>query len=257
MWPLFLYRKHDRDRLEVDRRGVDAARRWGNVWAEADMHKRLGRVCTTVGRFAAADRHIRAAIDLCGKVGDARGGLDAREGLASLYRDTGREEEAAELLAEVLAANRELNEPRPIGLTLISLGMSLSRLGRPAQARTLLLEAKEVFADLEAVDPYNSVRVTLGLAVAYLGTGDLDAAERAAAEAERQMTALGSEHERAEALHLLGRVAHRRGDLDRARDLHRSALEIFEALGSSREADVRASLEHVGSPPSRHERQAG
>ncbi|MBY8854144.1 regulator protein, partial [Saccharothrix sp. MB29] len=34
MWPLLLHKKHYRDRLEIDERGVEAGRRWGNAFAE-------------------------------------------------------------------------------------------------------------------------------------------------------------------------------------------------------------------------------
>src|SRR5256885_8297772 len=106
MWPLFLYRKHYRDRAEVDQRGVVAAREWGNAWAEAVMLKRLGRVRTIAGDYPAAERHTCAAILRYQEAGDVRGGLDALEGLADLYRDSGREGQAAVLLGQILAANR-------------------------------------------------------------------------------------------------------------------------------------------------------
>jgi tetratricopeptide (TPR) repeat protein len=242
MWPLFLYRKHYRDRMEVDRRGVEAARAWGNVWAEALMLKRLGRVLTTAGDYEAAQRHTREAIVRYGQAGDARGSIDAQEGLAALYRDCGREEAAADLFWQTLAANRELGEDRNTALTLINLGMVLAQLGRPVQAVPLLREAHNLFAGLSDIDPYNEARVLIGLAGAYLGTGDLPAAERAAAEAARRMRELGSENEHAEALDVLGRIAQRRGDHDTARRSYRLALDIFDALGSPRAPAVRHRL---------------
>jgi tetratricopeptide (TPR) repeat protein len=234
MWPLFLYRKHYRDRMEVDARGVEAAGRWGNGWAEADMLKRLGRVCTVAGDFDSAERHMRAAAAGYRAAGDVHGSVDAEEGLASLYRDRGADETAAAMFTRVLAANRELGDDRRVGLTLINLGMLLPKLGRSAEAIELLGEAQELFARLADVDPYNAVRVMIAMAAAYLGLGELEAAERAAGEAADRMQDLGSEHEYAEAQNLLGEVAERRGDSETARHHYRRASAIFNALGSSR-----------------------
>jgi tetratricopeptide (TPR) repeat protein len=230
----------------MDQLGIAAARRWGNAWAEAHMLKRLGMVCATIGDRANAERHLTAAVDLAAEVGDVRGRLEAEENLAGLYRGTGRERQAAELLTGVLAASRELGEPRRIGLALISLGRLLPDLGRLREAVELLGEARDVFTRLSDVDPYNGVQVTIALAGAYLHGGDLDDAERAATEAARQMLDLGSEHGNAEALHLLGRVAERRGDRVGAARHYRSALRIFDGQGSARASDVRRRLAALG-----------
>jgi tetratricopeptide (TPR) repeat protein len=245
LWPMFLYFKRYRDRLDVDARGVAAAQAWGNGWAEADMRKRLGRVCTVVRDYGAAETHIRQAIELYTEAGDVRGSIDARETLAALYRDTGRVEEAADLWRQALAANRERGEDRNTGLTLISLGLLLPELGRAEEAVDLLREAGRVFARLSDIDPYNEVRVLTGLAGAWLRLGDLAAAEEAATGAVRRMAALGSAYERAEALDVLGRIAHQRGDRAVAADHYRDALAVFEELGSARAETVRGRLAEV------------
>lgn len=238
MWPLFLYRKHFRDQLEVDARGVEAARVWGNVWAEADMLKRLGRINRIIGDYPAAEQHIRAAIVRSREAGDVRGSLDAEESLASLHRDQGHDTAAAQMYTHVLAGNRELGNDRCTGITLINLGMVLPRLGRAAEAVGFLREAQDLFAQLSDVDPLNGARVVVGLAGAYLGIGDLTGAEQAAAEAARRMQELGSEYEYAEAQHLLGQVAQRRGNGAAACRHYRLAHDIFASLGSPRASMV-------------------
>ncbi|HET8657710.1 MAG TPA: tetratricopeptide repeat protein [Micromonosporaceae bacterium] len=245
MWPLFLYRKHFRDQLEVDARGVEAARAWGNTWAEADMLKRLGRACRIVANYPAAEQHIRAAIARFREAGDVRGRLDADEGLASLHRDQGHDAMAAQMYAQVLAGNRKLGNDRCTGITLINLGLLLPRLGRSEEAIGHLREARDLFAGLTEVDPFNGARVLVGLAVAYLGVGDLAAAGRAAAEAAERMQTLGSEYEYAEAQHLLGQVAERRDDAVAAEHHYRLALGIFTALGSPRASLVGRRLGQI------------
>ncbi|MER7007199.1 NB-ARC domain-containing protein [Dactylosporangium sp. NPDC000555] len=247
LWPLLLFVKPPlRERLEVDSRGVAAARLWGEPAAEAVMLRRLSRVLTKLGDYAAAESHAHAAIRRYGDAGDPRGRLDAQQDLASVYRESGREERAAAMLFGVLAGYRRLGDSRGVGLTLIGLGMLLPGLGRAAEAVVLLREARAAFGDAAVADPYNGVRVTLGLAGALLATGDLPAAERAAAEAARGMRDLGASHEQAEALALLGRIALRRDDAGAARRHYRAAMELFAAAGSPRASAVRAELRLAG-----------
>ncbi|MFV2085551.1 tetratricopeptide repeat protein [Micromonospora sp. LOL_021] len=231
LWPVFLYHKHYQQRLEVDSRGVEAARRWGDRWAEADMLKRLSRVSTKFGRHDEAIRHIHLAVERYREVGDARGVLDAEDGLATLHRDAGRLDLAEQTLVRVLAGYRELGDARTIGLTCLNLGSLRLRSGDPDQALPLLAEARTIFDSLSTVDPYNQVRVLTALAAAQVRSGDLAAAEQSATEAGRRMGDLGSDHERAEALDVLGLVAHRRGDQDTAQRHWSTAAEIFAGLG--------------------------
>ncbi|ASW54287.1 hypothetical protein CIK06_08925 [Plantactinospora sp. KBS50] len=244
-WPLWLYTKDYARRLEVDQRGVQAARAWGNRQAEADMLKRLSRVQSRVGNHQAAERYGLAAVERHREIGDVQGTVDAEEGLATLYADTGREQQAAEAFDRVLTARRSLPDLRSLGLTCLNLGMLLTRMGRPADALPLLAEATDVFAGLTETDPYNGARVLLGVADAQLGLGDLDAADDAATEAAGRMAQLGSANEQAEALDLLGRIAERRGNDDIARRCYREAVAIFESIGSPRLAAVRRRLEDV------------
>ncbi|WFE63678.1 NB-ARC domain-containing protein [Micromonospora sp. WMMD714] len=245
MWPLLLYVKNYRDRLEIDGRGVAAAQAWGNVWAEADMLKRLSRACSRVGEQEAAEQHGQAAVDRYRQAGDIQGVIDAEEGLATLYADTGREELAAEAYARVLTERRTLPDARSVGLSCLNLGMLQTRTGRPADALPLLAEARSIFAELTEVDPYNTARVLVALAGAHLGTGDLNAAEKSATEAALRMAELGADNERAEAVWLLGRIARQRGDAEAARLHLREAADVFTALDSPRLPDVLRQLDEL------------
>jgi tetratricopeptide (TPR) repeat protein len=242
MWPLFLYAKHDGDRLEADQRGVTAARVWGNGWAEADMLKRLSRAMAGTGDLAGAEQLARAAIDRYREVGDGRGDLDAQEVLASICRDGGRDAEAAGILTGVLAANRSRGEERNIALTLISLGMLLPSLGRPREAIELLEEARVLHTRLADIDPYNGARVVSGLAAAHLEARAFDHAADLAAEAARRMAALGSVTEQAEALRILGQAEAGRGDIEAARRQYHLAIDVLAPLGSRRAINARDRL---------------
>lgn len=249
LWPLFFHGKHYRDRLEVDRIGVDAAREWGNTWAEAVMLKRLGRVCAVTGDLPAAVRHTGAAIQLYRNIGDEQGHADAVEGLADIRRDAGDTASAAELYAEVLVMRRILDNRRSTALTLVSLGSVLTRLGRPDAALALLREAHESLTLLAHVDPYNEARAAVALSAAHLGRDELERAERIASGAAVRLRELGSEFEFAEALDVLGRIARRRGDTALAIRHFTLAGTIFEAAGSSRAGQVRRQLELLTATP--------
>jgi tetratricopeptide (TPR) repeat protein len=245
LWPLFLNRKHYLVRLEVDGIGVAAARDWGNVWAEAVMTKRLGRVNWVLGDRGAAERYTRAAIDLYSRAGDPLGVDDAWEGLAAILRDSAREREAERILVEVLARNRAGADLRRIGLTLINLGTLRTRIADPAGAVALLREAESILAGLISIDPYNHARAVITLAGAHLATGDLTEASTAAARGAELAAAVGSQFERAEALALLGTVAERRSEPAQAEEHYRIAMEIFDGVGSGRADDLRACLGRV------------
>jgi tetratricopeptide (TPR) repeat protein len=242
LWPLFLYGKHYRDQMEADRRGVAAAHAWRNQWAEAGMLKRLSRIFAAAGDYAAAEQHARESIRLYRTVDDARGVLDAQEALALSYRDSGQLPEAAAAFTELLAANRQYGAERSVALILINLGMVLSATGQSTKAIAMLAEAKEILGRISTVDPYNEARALIGLAGAHLRSGDLSAAEAAATAAASRMAELGSEHDRAEAVRLLGQIAEQRGDIATARARYHSALAVFEALGSPRAASTRTEL---------------
>jgi tetratricopeptide (TPR) repeat protein len=242
LWPLFLSRKHYLVRLDVDRLGVEAARGWGDLWAEAVMTRRLGRVNWILGDRAAAERQTRAAIELYRRGDDPRGVDDAREGLAVMLRDSGREAEAEPILIEVLARNRAVADPRRIGLTLVNLGTLRARTGDPTEAVMLLSEAERLLAP---IDPYNHARTVIAGAAARLAAGNLADASAAAARGAELAAAAGSQFERAEALALLGTVAERRSEPTRAQYCYRIALEILEGVGSARAGDIRASLDRI------------
>jgi tetratricopeptide (TPR) repeat protein len=245
MWPLLLYRKHYRDRQSIDEVGVEAARRWGNTFAEADMLKRLGRTLTRSGDHETAEQHLRHAAARFGDLGDRRGVADAEEMLAALYRDSGQTAEALPLFEAVLAAYRQLGADRNIGLALINLGLLLPDLGRAGEAIPLLHEARSILSRFTSVDPYNGIRVEYALAVAHLATGELADAASAAALAADGMHQLGAQHEEAQAIELLAQVSRRRGDKDAAGRHHEAAQRIRRSLS----APPAAGLDDVPSGP--------
>ncbi|GIL29035.1 hypothetical protein NUM_42890 [Actinocatenispora comari] len=243
MWPLLLYRKHRRDRLEIDKRGMAAAQAWGNRLAEAHMCKRLARICVTTGDPVAAEHHLHQAIGLYEQVGDERDRVDARAALVSLYRATGRLGEATATARAVLEANRRLDDPRSTGLALLMLAELLTHGDQPDEALGLLTQAERLFTQLDEVDPYNGVRVQTALAATLLRQGDPGRAGRAATRAADGMAWLGSDFEQAQALNLLGQAAAAQDDARAAAAAWIEARRLFDAAGApSRAAELSRRL---------------
>ncbi|MEV6608374.1 tetratricopeptide repeat protein [Kutzneria sp. NPDC051319] len=245
MWPLLLYRKHYLDRLEIDRRGVAAARAWGNVFAEADMLKRLGRVCGVLGRHEESERCFRQSMDLAGSIDDDRGVAAAQQGLALLHLESGRPSLAVEEFESLVATNRRLGAARSLGLTLINLGAALSATGRHREALDVLAEASAVFAGLDVADPYNEARVLVAMSCAGAGAGEADAAWETATQALSDLTGLGSPAGVAESHEVLADLARRRGDIAAAVGHLRAAVEIFTTLKSWRLPAARSLLNEL------------
>ncbi|WP_228122825.1 ATP-binding protein [Saccharothrix syringae] len=242
LWPLFLHHKHYRDRLVIDQLGIEAARRWGNRFAEADMFKRLGMVCTTLGRFDEAGGHLRTSAAIAEETGDRRGAADAREALALLHVARGELAEAVELFGELARVNRELGADRSLGLVLINLGKVLARSGRGDDAGAALVEAVELFDDFDPPDPYNRARVVAAQAEVHLRTDDLVRADRTARDALDAMRALGSKQGMAEVHQVMAETAERQADPGRAAEHWEQALRLYTEIRSSKAAEVARRL---------------
>lgn len=234
LWPLLLHRKHYHDRVEIDMRGVEAARRWRNAFAEADMLKRLGRVCTTLGRYREAEEHLRGSVAVATASGDQRGVADALEGLALLCADADRMTDAAVEFTKLVELNRALSADRSLALSLIHLGTALSRIGRNAEALTHLSESKVIFEHLAEPDPYNSARVLVAQAWVHCRAQDFVRAGEVAEKALGMMRYVGSHDGLAHAHEVIAEVARHRGDTANAVDHLQQAVHLLTSLGSSR-----------------------
>jgi tetratricopeptide (TPR) repeat protein len=242
MWPLLLYRKHYRDRVAIDERGVMAAREWGNAVAEADMLKRLGLGLRTLGRYEEAALQLQASLDRWSQLGDRTGCAEAQEALGLLHLSSDRAAEAVEQFGGVLTLYRELDNKRGTGLALINLALGLHRLGQPELALRHIHEARAIFDQIADVDPYNGARALVVQAQLHCATGNVTAAQELATAGLDAMRRLGSQFGEAEAHEVLAEVELRRGDLDAARTHLDKAMTTFTALRSPRAAALRSRL---------------
>jgi tetratricopeptide (TPR) repeat protein len=244
LWPLFLRRGHYRERLELDRIGLAAARDCGDTTAEAKMLGRFSLALTRQGRLDEAAEHLARALAIWREAGNEHRIAGSLRRLGLVEQARGRQEEALAILAEALAAYQRLGGPRAIALTLTDVGAVLTEAGRPGEAISHLLRARELLAGIS--DPYNHARTLARLGRAQGGTGDLAAATATLEQALQAMRQLRSLPGEADVLQLLGDVAAAAGQRAAARRRYVAALAIFDEIRSPDAARLRDRLARLG-----------
>jgi tetratricopeptide (TPR) repeat protein len=225
MWPLFHYRRHHHDRMQVDRLAVECARRLRDPDREARMLRRWAFAHLDVARLDRARELFERSLGLCEELGNRYGAASAVEGLGSVALAERRYPDAAAYFDRQLRLCRELGEHRRAGLALLNLGVVGNETARPRQALTHLREAAAVFGELTDVDPYNGarVRIELGRALGRLGEHRPAREELTRALADMRLGELALTN---------GEFAEARAHLDRA-------LRIYERLGDVETGQVR------------------
>jgi tetratricopeptide (TPR) repeat protein len=243
MWPLLLYRKHYSDRLEIDRRGVEAAQAWGNQFAAADMLKRLGRICTTLGQYQEADQHFAESLKHWTDLNDQRGQADTRELCALLRWQQGDIATAIAEFEQLSRLNINLGADRSAALNLINLTELLLQSRRAADALPRALQARQILADFRDSDPYNWSRSGIVLGTVHMELGDRGTAIPLALSGLADMELLGSVHGQAEAHLLLADLARQADNHSDAQRHLAIAHEKLVSVGSPRADRVRRKLD--------------
>ena len=163
MWPLWLYRGHYGEQLQVSQAGLAAARECGDAGAQAKMLDRLGLAAYHLGRPAEAARCFRQAGALWRDLGDTRRATGTWRKLGWIAASQGHLDKAIRLYRRAL---RDYREPgtgtvRQAALTMVDLGTALTAAGQDHEAGTILREAAELLAGQP--DPYNLARAKAAL----------------------------------------------------------------------------------------------
>ncbi|MFF5111369.1 tetratricopeptide repeat protein [Streptosporangium sp. NPDC000509] len=241
IWPLFLYRGHHAERLEIDRLGLAAARACSNSPGEAKMLNRTGLALRTLGRLDEAADDFRGALEIWRREGNRQRVAGSLRRLGLVEKDRGRIDEAIALFGEALDDYRAMGRSRKVALTLCDLADAMTRRDRQAEAVECLTEARRLLA--REPDPYNQARVLVLLGRARAGgpTVAADLLRRALEEMRR----IGSDNGEAQALEALGDLALENGHRDDARERYQDARRILVRQGArSERLDDR--LSHLG-----------
>jgi tetratricopeptide (TPR) repeat protein len=246
LWPVFLHRGRQSERLEFDRLGLEAARAGGDALGEAKMLYRLGTALINAGHLDQAETTIEQAQNAWRRLGRADRVAGSVRRLAHLAMARGRPEDAAVLYGRALSGYRDLGEARHIAVTLSNLAEALIEADRPAEAITALEEASRLLADFP--DRYNQGNVLARLGQAHERAGDIEAASGYLDRALRTMQEAGSARGEATALVALGDLASRAGRSGEARTRYTEAQRVLVSLGSPEESRVRERLARLDRP---------
>jgi tetratricopeptide (TPR) repeat protein len=245
MWPLFLYRGHYGEQLQVSRAGLAAARECGDAGAQAKMLDRIGLAAYHLGRPAEAGRCFRQAGALWRDLGDTRRATGTWRKLGWIAAAQGHLDKAIRLYRRAL---HDYGEPgsgtaRQAALTMVDLGTALTAAGQDHQAGTILREAVELLAGQP--DPYNLARARAALGRALVSQPGQ--ARPLLHEALEVMDSLGVLPPRAEILETLAVIAAQAGDHGDARSRYQEALTILPP-GHPRVPVIRAALAALPDP---------
>jgi DNA-binding SARP family transcriptional activator/tetratricopeptide (TPR) repeat protein len=252
-------------------------RKIGSVNAEATKLCDLGSVLRDLGQLAEAADHLRLALDRNREIGDAGVEVEARNRLAAVLSDTGDHEAALEHAQAALTTARDAEFRHGEVEVLNTLGMIHLRRGHPRAATDHHLQGLALARDTSW--RYGEVTALIGLAAAKqdeamarkaidlsarVGYRVLEGQARTALAAIRlnrdefaeAMTlateALAAHREtghrlgEAEALLVLGGVADRTGDPDRALVRRREAATLLTDIGAAEPDTAHSSGRGLG-----------
>jgi tetratricopeptide (TPR) repeat protein len=213
-----------------------AARRLGDLRAEALTHNNLGMALLERGDAEGAEPHYVRARELFEEVGDLRGVSNALGNEAWVLHRRGKHAEALDVAALALANYRQVEAHVNAGITLRGMAVFATPLGRFEDARTYLAEAMELFSAADA--ELDMVMALNCLGEVHNGAGDPGEAAQAHRQALTLAERQGSAYELARAHAGLGRAALAAGDHAVARQEMQQAHELYVGLGASEAAEV-------------------
>jgi tetratricopeptide (TPR) repeat protein len=244
-----LLRGHQlREAEAVDLRGLAAAQRAGEAWAEARLSRFLAATFIAQRRLPEAERHIRISLAYEREIGALREESNVLRGLAFIHELQGRPQDALAVLEEFLPRSAGLSGDQEEANYLSALGTAHHRLGEHERALEVCLRAVAVFAgfsDQRPAEAEATVFETLGDVHLELGRHtEAIGSYREALWRLREMRAL---KDLAVALVKLARIHLAAGDSEAARGHLVEAESIYEELDSPAVGDVRELLASVGS----------
>jgi tetratricopeptide (TPR) repeat protein len=243
LWPLFVRRGLYRERLELDRIGVAAARSCADATGEAKMLNRLGLALIDSGELdEAAECFDRASVIWRAAGNDYRLASSLRR-LGLVEHARGRCVMALERFSRALTTYQRLGEQRAVARTLSDIGAALTDAGRPAEALPRLDQARELLASLP--DPYNQARVLARLGRAQEQAGDRSVAAGTLDAALHAMRQAQSPPGEADVLRFMGHLAESEGQLREARRRYEEALAILTRLDAPGAAELRDQIQRL------------
>ncbi|MEH1123028.1 AfsR/SARP family transcriptional regulator [Micromonospora sp. CPCC 206061] len=244
---------HWDDLAATQRAGVAAARRDGEVAAEAAARRFLARAHTRRRRFEDAHAELRRALDLYGQAGDRIGQGHTHLNLALLWDRLQRRHDALHHAQKALAVFEAAGDKHGRARALNATGWYHELLGDHRQALTY---CRQALTQLQALDDVNGQAGTWdSLAHAHHGLGEHARAVTCYEHAIALYRRIGDQHLVAIVQSSLGETHEALGAHDKAREVWREALAILADVDHQEAETVRAKLAALAGARHRHLRR--
>jgi tetratricopeptide (TPR) repeat protein len=195
----------------------------------------LGAIANIEGDLPGAERNYSLAARAFAESGDRHGQAQAQNNLGMLHADRLDWEKADAAYGEAMSLAHEAANCELIGLVTMNRSELSCAMGQYAESLALCDEALVIFAEIGAEVHRGTTLRWKGRALRELGQYGL--AERALTEAMRIAHRAQARLLEAETMQELGGMLALAGDVAAARKWFRRALDIFEILGATREAE--------------------
>jgi DNA-binding SARP family transcriptional activator/tetratricopeptide (TPR) repeat protein len=240
LWGLFEQRAHWNGWLDTNVIGIEAARRTGDLDAEAHLCSSLSRAYIALGRAEEGIADLHRAIAIRQTQGDLSGLAASRLELSIVYFEMGRVTEAISECEQAAAMARESGNLRGEAHALSDLGEMHQRVAEPEKALNYHLAAQAIAAQVSS--PLLAGAVQANLAGIYLELGRNDEAIAAATAAIELNEQSGNRVEQGNSHRVLGDALHLAGQRADACSHWRAALAMYQELGDPRAEKVAATL---------------
>ncbi|WP_018352512.1 AfsR/SARP family transcriptional regulator [Longispora albida] len=194
-------RGHTTDAFTIARAGREAARRSGDVRAEAILESSLSATCKWLLDLPNSAMHLERAIALAGRAGWSEALPDFHNDLAGIRMQQGDLDGATGHCRLALALWREQGARDKLSKALIGLAMLQVARGQLAEAEELYTEAIPLTRESGARE--REASATGGLTYAVMFQGRIDAAMALAQQTHELHRTLGNQRGEAHALHAI------------------------------------------------------
>jgi len=231
------------DAEDIETRGLAAARRAGNAFAQSRLNRSLAGVLIGRNDLAKAEVHMHEGLRLDIEAGDTHGQLNIARGLAFVCEIQGRHADALEALRQVYPMGRDLENKREKAAFLGAYGRAHHLAGQSERALELCLQADRLFAELGHSAPDLTMSLVYEtMADVHLKFGRCAEAIENYGTAVRLLRDVHDTFELAKLLVLLAKACLAAGDRDSASAHLSEALSTYETHEREEASEVRQLL---------------
>ncbi|MEW1656410.1 NB-ARC domain-containing protein [Streptomyces sp. NPDC093707] len=236
---LFLNRRYLNDWVRSGDLGARHAAADGNPAAEARLRALLSRPLMDRDELRRARGELETAVARADESGHTLLRASVRE-FHGRYWDRCDPARAVTTYEEAMVFYRAAGDDRGIAIGRYFMGCALHAVGRTGEAQTALQDAYDAFMGLD--DRRMGARALAALGGVLRDLGQVAEAVAALEEAAAMLRERGAVHYEAQVCETLAELAEERGDREQQRRCLMRALEIYEAGGGPRAAELRRGL---------------